>query len=145
MKSIYCALVAILFSCVGAAGAEMTVFPPLEITVVNAAGKPVAGCAIMQMWGCNFREEFVGTNANAVTDAEGRVSFPARSIEPLATPVWKKAMRKLDGKGGPDPVASLYVTHPGHQTIWVQSRRDPRITATRDGLRCRLVLEPEKP
>jgi len=123
--------------------AEMSVCPPWEITVVDAAGKPVVGCSVMQMWGCNFREEYVGSKADVVTDKEGRVSFPARSIEPLATPVWKKAIRKLDGKGGPDPTVGIYVSHPGHRTVWIQSRRDPRVAATRDGLRTRLVLEPE--
>lgn len=139
------ALVAFAVLALAASAAEWTVCQPWEITVVDPAGKPVAGCAVMQLWGGNFREEFVGKKANAVTDASGRVSFPARSIEPPATPGWKKALRKLDGKGGPEATASVFVSQSGFRSVWVQSRRDPLVTATRDGLRSRVVLEREKP
>jgi hypothetical protein len=134
-----------LLTCSVAPAAELAICPPWEITVVDRAGKPVVGCSVMQMWGCNFREEFVGKKADAVTDGNGRVAFPARSVEPPSTPAWKKALRKLDGKGGPQTASSVYISQPGHRAVWIQSSRDARVSATRDGLRTRLVLEPESP
>jgi protocatechuate 3,4-dioxygenase beta subunit len=126
-----------------AAAAELPVCPAWEITVVDPAGRPLAGCAVLQMWGCNFQEAYTGSQTNATTDAQGRVRFPARHISPPAASAWRKAVRKLDREAQPRPVASLCVSHPGHQTAWISSHRDPAVTATRDGLRTRLVLEPE--
>lgn len=123
--------------------AELPVCPAWEITVVTKAGQPVPGCAVLQMWGCNFREAYTGGQTNATTDAGGRVRFPARRIEPPAAAAWRRVARKLEGEAGPAPVASLYVSHPGHRPAWISSHRDPAVTATRDGLRTRIVLEPE--
>ena len=135
----------LLLTALAGAAAEMNICPPWEVTVVDQDGKPIPGCSVLQIWGCNFREEFIGDNATVKTDDKGQATFPARSLTPPSTPIWKKAWRKVDGKGGPDPTTSLHVSHPGYQTVWIQSRRDPRVSAVRDGLRTRIVLEREKP
>ncbi|MFM1768675.1 MAG: hypothetical protein RJA22_1204 [Verrucomicrobiota bacterium] len=125
--------------------ADLPVCPAWEITVVNPAGQPVAGCHVLQVWGCDFPEHYAGSQTNAVTGADGRVRFPARHVEAPATPAWRKAARRLEGKSSPLPVASLHVSHPGHAPIWISSHRDPRVTATPGGLRSRLILAPAKP
>lgn len=123
----------LLLLAAAAPGAEVAVCPAWELTVVDKAGRPLPGCAVLQMWGGHFRGVYMGSQTNAVTDAEGRVRFPARRLEVPAAP----------GRGQPGPVASIYVAHPGHRDAWISSHRDPAVTATRDGLRTRLVLEPQ--
>jgi protocatechuate 3,4-dioxygenase beta subunit len=122
---------------------ELPVCPAWEIIVVDKSGRPVPHCAVLQMWGCNFPEGYTGSQTNTTTDAQGTVRFPARGLVPPAAPAWRRAVRKLDREGDPRPVASLCISHPGHKTAWISSHRDPAVTATRDGLRSRIVLEPE--
>lgn len=127
-----------------ARGAAMPACPAWDLTVVNPAGQPIAGAAVLQLWGGNFPQGYVGGQTNVVTDAEGRVSLPARQIEaPPAASAWRQALRKLGREIAPSPVASVHVSHPGYRTAWISSLRDPRVVATRNGLRTQLVLEPE--
>jgi protocatechuate 3,4-dioxygenase beta subunit len=126
-----------------ATAAGLPVCPAWEITVVDKYGRPVPHCAVLQMWGCNFPEGYAGSQTNTTTDAQGTVRFPARSLASPTASAWRKAVRKLDREAAPRPVASLCVSHPGYKTAWISSHRDPAVTATRDGLRSRLVLEPD--
>jgi hypothetical protein len=125
--------------------AEVLACPAWEITVVDEALRPLAGCAVAQEWGCTFKSGYVGATANAVTDAQGQVSFPARLVSsPPPASRWKRILRALDGKEDPQPGATILISKPGHRYEWIW-RRDPGVIAGRDGLRLRLVLKAEKP
>ena len=142
-------LTACLFVLCGAlAGfsADVSVCPPWEITVVDEAGKPLAGCAVAQEWGCTFKAGYVGAAANAVTDSKGQVVFPARLVTSPPPPAsrWKRILRALDGKEDPQHAATVLISKPGHRYEWIW-HRDPGVVATREGLRLRLVLKAEKP
>lgn len=126
--------------------AEVLACPAWEITVVDEDLRPLAGCAIAQEWGCTFKAGYVGGTTNAVTDARGQVTFPARLVTspPPPTSCWKKILRALDEREDPQPAATVLISKPGHRYEWIW-RRDPGVVATREGLRLRLMLKAEKP
>ena len=127
-----------------ARAADMMVCPPWEIIVVDEAGKPLAGCVAVQEWGCDFAEVYITGTTNAVTDAAGRVSFPARNISPPAGESrWKKLERSIDRKAEGAPASSVFISKPGYRFEWVNSRSEPRNVSTRAGLRARVVLKAE--
>ncbi|MEY2409637.1 MAG: hypothetical protein QOF48_2307 [Verrucomicrobiota bacterium] len=124
---------------------EVMVCPPWEILVVDEAGKPLAGCVVVQEWGSDFKDVYVTGTTNAVTGADGRVSFPARNISPPAGESrWKKIERAIDRKSEGSPASSVFISKPGYQFEWVNSRSEPRNVSTRDGLKGRVVLKAEK-
>jgi len=143
MKSLPACLF-ILCSALVARAADVMVCPPWEITVVDEAGKPLAGCTIVQEWGSDFKDVYVTGSTNAVTDASGRVSFPARLVTPPPASRWKKIQRTIDRKRGGEPASTAFVSKAGFQFEWLNAKSDPRNTATRAGLRSRVVLKPEK-
>ena len=144
MKKLLCLSVLLLVAA-GARAAEMMVCPPWEITVVDESGKPLAGCLVVQEWGSDFKEVYVTGSTNAVTDATGRVAFPARNITPPpGESSWKKIERTIDRKAAGTPASSVFISKPGYQFEWVNSRSEPRNVSTRAGLRGRVVLKAEK-
>ena len=128
-----------------ARAAEVMVCPPWEITVVDEADRPLAGCLIVQEWGSDFKDVYVTGTTNALTDAAGRVIFPARNISPpVAGSRWKKIERSIDRRTQGAPASSVFISKPGYLFEWLNSRSEPRNIATRDGLRARVVLKAEK-
>jgi hypothetical protein len=127
-----------------ASAAELMVCPPWELTVVDESGKPVAGAAVVQEWGSDFKQVYVTGSTNAITDADGRVSFPARHVEPPGESRWKKIERSIDREPEGKPGSSVFISKPGYQFELVNSRSESRNVATRTGLRTRVVLKPEK-
>lgn len=127
-----------------ARAAEVLACPAWEITVVDEAGKPLAGCAVLQEWGCTFRAGYVGAQTNGVTDAAGRISFPARLVSsaPPETSRWKKIRRALDGHEISETAATVFITRPGYQFAWIR-KGDRGVVASRDGLRLRATLQPQ--
>lgn len=138
--------VSLLLLVFSARAAEVLACPAWEIVVVDAAGKGVAGCNVAQEWGCAFRTGYVGAATNAVTDAMGKVVFPARLVSgpPPEASRWKRFRRALDGPENPQPAASVIISKPGHRMEWIR-KNDPGVVATKSGLRLRLMLRPEKP
>ena len=59
----------LVLSALNTRAAEVLACPAWEITVVDEALRPLAGCAIAQEWGCTFKAGYVGATTNAVTDA----------------------------------------------------------------------------
>ena len=127
-----------------ARGAEVIACPPWEITVVDESGKPMAGCAVVQEWGCQFRGAYVDGSAAGLTDSAGKIQFPARSVSPPPESPGKKVQRGIDRPPDRRPSASVIVSKSGCQFEWVQSRSEPRNVTTREGLRTRVVLKREK-
>lgn len=136
---------ALLFLSVPARGADVSVCPAWEITVVDESGKPMAGCAVVQEWGCQFRGGYSDGSAAALTDASGKVQFPARSVSPPPVVSGKKAQRGLDRPVDQRPAASVTVSKAGHKFEWLQSRNEPRNVYSQEGIRTRVVLKREKP
>ena len=137
--------IALLLVCARADAADVMACPPWEITVVDEAGKPITGCVVVQEWGSDFKDVYVTGTTNAVTDAEGRVSFPARMVSaPAGESRWKKIERSIDRRADGQTAASIFISKAGYQFEWVNSRNEPRNVATRSGLRARVVLKPEK-
>jgi hypothetical protein len=144
MKTLLC-LSLLFVIAAGARAAEMMVCPPWEITVVDESGKPLAGCVVVQEWGSDFKEVYVTGSTNAVTDAAGRVAFPARNITPpTGEKTWKKIERTIDRKAAGTPASSAFISKPGYHFEWLNSRSESRNVATREGLRARVVLKAEK-
>ena len=136
---------AIFFLCVPARGADVLVCQSWEITVVDESGKPMAGCAVVQEWGCQFRDGYVDGSAAGLTDAEGKVQFPARSVGPPPKVSGKKVQRGIDWPPDRRPAASAIVSKSGCKFEWLKSVNEPRNVYTRDGIRTRVVLKREKP
>jgi hypothetical protein len=115
-----------LLSAFATHAAEVLACPAWEIVIVDDTGKGVAGCNVAQEWGCTFKAGYVGATTNAVTDATGKVEFPARLVSspPPESSRWKKIRR--------------------YRTEWIR-KGDPGVVATKSGLRLRLMLRPEKP
>ena len=135
----------LLFLGVPARGAEVMACPPWEITVVDESGKPMAGCAVVQEWGCQFRHDYVAGSAAGLTDSAGKIQFPARSVSPPTESRGKKVQRGIDRPPDRRPAASVIVSKAGCKFEWLQSRNEPRNVTTREGLRTRVVLKREKP
>ena len=143
MKTLLCLSLLILAGSTRAA--ELMVCPPWEITVVDEGGKPLAGCVVVQEWGSDFKDVYVTGTTNGVTDAAGRVRFPARHITPpKGESTWKKIERTIDRKAAGTPASSLFISKPGYQFEWMNSRSEPRNVSTREGLRGHVVLKAEK-
>ena len=139
-------LTAVSLAAPAAPAAEVMVCPPWEITVLDDAGKPLGGCMVVQEWGSDFKDVYVTGTTNAVTDAAGRVSFPARNISPPAGESrGKKIERPINRRTEGVPASSVFITKTGYQFEWLNSRSEPRNGATRAGLRTRVVLKAEKP
>ena len=124
--------------------AEVMVCPPWDIIVVDESGNPLAGCLVVQEWGSDFKDVYVTGTTNAVTDASGHVSFPVRHVSPPAAESrWKKIERSIDRQKGGAPAASVFITKPGYQFEWLNSRSESRNLSSRAGLRGRVVLKAE--
>ena len=113
----YCAALrlvsVLLFLGVPARGAEVMACPPWEITVVDESGNPMAGCAVVQEWGCQFRHDYVAGSAAGLTDSDGKVQFPARSVSPPTESPGKKVQRGIDPPRDRRPAASVVVSKAG--------------------------------
>jgi hypothetical protein len=125
-------------------GAEVMACPPWEITVVDESGKPMAGCAVVQEWGCQFRHDYVAGSAAGITDSAGKIQFPVRSVSPPTDSRGKKVQRGIDRPPDRRPAASVIVSKAGCKFEWLQSRSEPRNVTTIEGLRTRVVLKREK-
>lgn len=113
---------------------------------MDDAGHPVADCAVLQEWGCKFGKKAVTGSTNAATDAQGQVRFPARSITPPASSTGaRKLARFIDGQGQGEPWANVFIAKAGHESLWVYSWNDPKIVATTNGFRSRIILKKAKP
>lgn len=134
-----------LFLCIPARGAEILACPAWEITVVDASGKPMPGCAVVQEWGCHFKGGYSDGSAAGLTDAEGKVQFPARNVSPPPDVRGKKVQRGIDRPVDQQPAASVTVSKSGCKFEWLHSRNEPRNVYTRDGIRTKVVLKREKP
>jgi hypothetical protein len=135
----------VLFLCIPARGAEILACPAWEITVVDESGKPMAGCAVVQEWGCQFRGGYADGSAAGLTDAAGKVQFPARNVSPPPMPPGKKVQRGIDRPVDQRPAASVTVSKSGCKFEWLRSRNEPRNVYTREGIQTRVVLKREKP
>ena len=105
----------------------------------------MAGCAVVQEWGCQFRDGYVDGSAAGLTDADGKIQFPARQVSPPPRSSGKKVHRGIGGPLDRRPAASVIVSKAGHQFEWLHSGNQPRNVHTRDGVRTRVVLKREKP
>ena len=52
--------------------------------------------------------------------------------------------RTIDRKAAGAPASSLFISKPGYQFEWMNSRSEPRNVSTREGLRGHVVLKAEK-
>ena len=103
------------------------------------------GCAVVQEWGCQFRGGYSDGSAAGLTDAEGKVQFPARNVSPPPEVRGKKAQRGIDRPLDQQPAVSVTVSKSGCKFEWLKSRNEPRNVYTREGIRTKVVLKREKP
>lgn len=130
---------------VAAFAADHFACPPWEIVVVDELGKPVHGFSVLQEWGAKSGAQFTNASASALTDAAGRVTFPARQIRPPRekNPL-KKMGRIIDGEKTSETWANIFVGSASHQGIWIRAWNDPLIVSTTNGFRSRVTLKKDK-
>ena len=125
-----------------APAADRFACPAWEIFIVDDRGRPVRGFSILQEWGAKSGAQFTNASASALTDAAGRVTFPARQIRPPRekNPL-KKMGRIIDGEKTSETWANIFVGSASHQGIWIRAWNDPLIVSTTNGFRSRVTLK----
>jgi len=116
--------------------------PAWEILIVDELGRPVPGFSVLQEWGAKSGAQFTNSSASALTDAAGRVAFPARQIRPPRekNPL-KKMGRIIDGEKTSETWANIFVGSASHQGLWIRAWNDPLILSTTNGFRSRVTLK----
>jgi len=76
--------------------------PSWDITVVDESGKPLAGCAVVQEWGCQFREDYVAGSRPASPTPTGKSNSGAQRKSPTESR-GKKVQRGIDPRGTVEP------------------------------------------
>jgi hypothetical protein len=102
----------LLIACLGVLLAypfQSTVVPEWKIRIVDETGKPVPNVVVREQWR-DHSVEFHGHNEERITDSEGYVFFPRRTVRaPLMFRVVGSTLATLNVHGESGPKASTLV------------------------------------